>query len=86
MHRCSSARTKSMAVASMSYWAMVLASAGRSLRVFVADRSIVLREKSCGGRASARDIHTIRNGPPTVGKVWRRLCNVGVRVMPLIWC
>ena len=76
-----------MAVASMSYWAMILASAGRSLREFVAERLMVLREKSCGRRASARHIHTmIRNGPPTVGKVWRRLCDVGVLFMPLIWC
>ena len=52
---------------------------GPLLEFDVVERFIVLREKSCGGRAfSARHLHTIGNGPPTVGKVWRRLGVGGV--------
>ena len=37
-------------------------------------------------QASARHVHTIRSGPPTVGKVWCRLGVVGILLMPLVGC
>ena len=49
MHGCSSARTKSMAVAIVSTWAMVLASAGGPCLGLDDEKFMVAREKSCGG-------------------------------------
>ena len=75
-----------MPMASVSYLLSSWVPAVRSMLIGVVDeRFIVLREKSCGRRASARHIHTIRRRrPPTVGKVWRRLGNVGVLLMSLV--
>lgn len=48
MHGCSRARTKSMAVANVSAWLMVLTFAGEQLFEIEDERFIVLKEKSCG--------------------------------------
>lgn len=81
MHGCSSARTKSMAVSMVSISAVALGREGLGL---VEEKFIVLRVKSCEWLLSAGHVHTIGNGPPTVGEVGCRLGDIVVLLMSLV--